>query len=143
MEIPAAKAPVMHRMPVQLRFRDIDMFGHVNNNVYFEVMDTAKAQFYADVHGGNLNPKVIGLVVVHVECDFHQPTLLGEPIEVTTGMFRVSERSVSLEQRVINSQTGAVKCTSITILAGFDPKTMQGAPVPPIYGEYFSQFAPN
>lgn len=128
----------MHRMPVQLRFRDIDMFGHVNNNVYLELMDTAKAQFYADVHGGNLNPKVIGLVVVHIECDFHNPTLLNEPVEVTTGMFRVTERSVGLEQRVVNSKTGQVKCSCTTILAGFDPITMQGAPVPAIYSEYYN-----
>ncbi|MDE6131249.1 MAG: acyl-CoA thioesterase, partial [Muribaculaceae bacterium] len=45
MEVPAATIEFRHRLPVQLRFRDIDMFGHVNNNVYLELMDVAKAAF--------------------------------------------------------------------------------------------------
>ena len=50
MQVPEATIEFIHRTPVQLRFRDIDMFGHVNNNVYLELMDMAKASFYAQIH---------------------------------------------------------------------------------------------
>lgn len=123
-------------MPVQLRFRDIDMFGHVNNNAYFELMDVAKADFYAMIHGGHLTPQNIGLLVVNVNCDFFAPTVLEEPLEILTGILKVSERSVKLEQRVVNSATGAVKVICRTVLAGFDPTTNSGAPVPQIYHDY-------
>lgn len=137
MQVPEATIEFVHRMPVQLRFRDIDMFGHVNNNVYFELMDVAKAAFYAQIHGGHLSPDNIGLLVVNVNCDFYEPTLLEEPLEILTGILKVSERSVKLEQRVVNSSTGAVKVVCRTILAGFDAHTNSGAPVPAIYHRYF------
>ena len=31
-----------HSMPAQIRFSDVDQFGHVNNSVYFELYDLAK-----------------------------------------------------------------------------------------------------
>lgn len=137
MEVPAPTIEFVHRTPVQLRFRDIDMFGHVNNNVYLELMDVAKASFYAEIHGGHLTPANIGLLVVNVNCDFFEPTTLEEPLEILTGILKVSERSVKLEQRVVNPATGAVKVVCRTVLAGFDPKTNSGAPVPEIYHRYF------
>ena len=138
MQVPEATIEFIHRTPVQLRFRDIDMFGHVNNNVYLELMDMAKASFYAQIHGGHLNPANIGLLVVNVNCDFFEPTRLEEPLEILTGILKISERSIKLEQRIINSATGAVKGICRTVLAGFDPKTNSGAPVPAIYHEYFN-----
>ena len=30
-----------HTLPVQLRFSDVDQFGHVNNSVYFSLYDLA------------------------------------------------------------------------------------------------------
>ena len=137
MEVPAATIEFRHRLPVQLRFRDIDMFGHVNNNVYLELMDVAKAAFYAEIHGGRLTPDNIGLLVFIVNCDFFEHTRLEEPLEILTGILGISERSVKLEQRVINPATGAVKVVCRTVLAGFDPKTNAGAPVPEIYHRYY------
>lgn len=35
-----------HHQPIQLRFNDIDMLGHVNNTLYFEYMDMAKTRYF-------------------------------------------------------------------------------------------------
>ena len=115
MQVPEATIEFIHRTPVQLRFRDIDMFGHVNNNVYLELMDMAKASFYAQIHGGHLNPANIGLLVVNVNCDFFEPTRLEEPLEILTGILKISERSVKLEQRIINRSGGVLQ-----VLEGHD-----------------------
>ena len=31
-----------HTLPIQLRFNDVDKFGHVNNTVYFSFYDLGK-----------------------------------------------------------------------------------------------------
>ena len=31
-----------HTLPIQLRFNDVDKFGHVNNTVYFSFYDLSK-----------------------------------------------------------------------------------------------------
>lgn len=34
-----------HTMPVQIRFSDVDQFGHMNNSVYFSLYDLAKTTY--------------------------------------------------------------------------------------------------
>jgi len=38
-----------HRIPVEIRFNDIDILGHVNNTVYFSFYDTGKAWYFKDI----------------------------------------------------------------------------------------------
>ena len=38
-----------HSIPVQIRFNDIDMLGHVNNTVYFSFFDLGKARYFEEV----------------------------------------------------------------------------------------------
>ena len=38
-----------HTMPVQIRFSDVDQFGHVNNSVYFSLYDLAKTDYLKKV----------------------------------------------------------------------------------------------
>ena len=40
-----------HTMPVQIRFSDVDQFGHMNNSVYFSLYDLAKTTYIKDVLG--------------------------------------------------------------------------------------------
>ncbi|MDE6654960.1 MAG: acyl-CoA thioesterase, partial [Muribaculaceae bacterium] len=36
---------------IQMRFKDVDLFGHVNNTVYFEYMDLGKVHYIENVLG--------------------------------------------------------------------------------------------
>ncbi|MDE6391427.1 MAG: acyl-CoA thioesterase, partial [Duncaniella sp.] len=73
-----------YKTPVQLRFSDLDPLGHVNNSVYFTLMDLAKARYFIDALGHDVDLSKAGVVVVNVNCDFFAPTLFGEEIEVVT-----------------------------------------------------------
>ena len=43
-----------HKTPIQLRFSDVDLFGHVNNTVFFSLYDLAKAEARAHILEGLL-----------------------------------------------------------------------------------------
>ena len=40
-----------HIIPIQIRFSDVDQFGHMNNSVYFSLYDLAKTTYIKDVLG--------------------------------------------------------------------------------------------
>ena len=40
-----------HVTPVQIRFSDVDQYGHMNNSVYFSLYDLAKTSYFQDVFG--------------------------------------------------------------------------------------------
>jgi len=127
--VPAAEYPFRHCLPVQIRFSDIDMLGHLNNNVYLIFMDQAKIQYFSAVRGRQITATDLCMVVVNINCDFVSPSFLDSSLEVWTQVTHIGEKSVKLEQRIIDSNTGETKCIGRTIMAGFDPETLQSAAV--------------
>lgn len=113
-----------HHMPVQMRFNDIDMLGHLNNSVYFTFMDLAKTRYFQTVLGDKFRWGNIGVVIVNVNCDFCAPTFFDDNIEVETAVVAIGDKSLTLEQRVYSPSDESVRCRCRTIMSGFDSKTM-------------------
>lgn len=118
-----------HHMPLQMRFNDIDLLGHLNNSVYFTFMDLAKVRYFQDVLGDELTFKGHTVVIVNVNCDFCAPTFFDDEIEVETAIVAIGDRSLTLEQRVFSPADGRVRCRCRTIMSGFDTKTMTSVPI--------------
>ena len=59
-----AQYPFYCSMKVQLRFNDIDMVGHINNSVYFELFDLAKSDYFSRVRHKELEWTSIPVMVV-------------------------------------------------------------------------------
>ena len=45
----SADAHYKHRIPIQIRFNDVDRYGHVNNNAYFAFYDLGKEDYLINV----------------------------------------------------------------------------------------------
>lgn len=138
--VPLAPAPYSHYVPVQIRFTDIDSMGHVNNSVYLNYFDLGKTMYFSAVMDGRIDWHDIGVVIVNLNCSYFAPTLFEEPIEVLTQVLTVGEKSLKVEQRVINSVTGQTKAVCVTILAGFDRSTSASAPISPEWVEALEAF---
>ncbi len=71
-------------LPIQTRWMDNDVYGHLNNVVHYSLFDTAVNRWLIeagvlDIHGG----EVIGLVV-HTQCHYFES--LAFPQVVTAGL---------------------------------------------------------
>ena len=128
--IPEPARPYRHVTPIQLRFNDIDMFGHVNNAVYLQFFDLGKLRYFEHVLGKDFAKKGFTAVIVNVSCDFFAPSFLDEQLAVLSTVAHMGEKSITLEQRIINADSGDVKCVGRTVMAGFDPVTLSSAPIP-------------
>lgn len=120
--------------PVQLRFSDIDVLGHVNNTIYFSLMDLGKTRYFAEVAGPDLDISRMGLVVVNVNCDFMAPAFFDERLEVVTRCIHIGDKSLTLEQTVVcpdkGKEDGGVKCRCRSVMCGFSAATMQSMEIP-------------
>ena len=61
-----------HTMPVQIRFSDVDQFGHMNNSVYFSLYDLAKTTYIKDVFG-SADWSKLAIVVANINANFFMP----------------------------------------------------------------------
>lgn len=138
--VPEAGFEFKHHQPVQLRFNDIDMLGHLNNSVYIQLMDLGKANYFHQFIDGRLNHDNLAIVVANINCDFHAPAYLEERLEVLTAVASMSERSLRLEQRVVNADTGEVKCRAITTMVNIDPKTCHAVEITPEWRRCISDY---
>ena len=82
---------------VQTRWADNDVYGHVNNVVYYSYFDTAVNRYLIeqgvlDIHAGS----TIGLVV-ETQCHFFAPIAFPEPVEAGLRVAHVGRSSVRYE----------------------------------------------
>lgn len=138
--VPAVEHDFHHAMPVQLRFADIDILGHVNNSVYLQLMDLGKSRYFEAAAPENIDWKRVNVVIVNVNVDFYAPAYFHEPLMVATQATSISERSMRLEQRIYNAETGQTKCVGRTVMAGFDVETATSAPIEQAWVEALERF---
>ena len=121
----------MHTLPLQLRFNDIDMMGHVNNAVIMEFFDLGKSNYFSEA-GLPVRPDEgdFCVVVVHVEVDFHSQIRWQDHIAVTTQISNWGHKSLRVKQQVINSDTGEPCATCSTVMSGYSRSTGTSAAIP-------------
>ena len=86
-----------HHEPIQTRWMDNDVYGHVNNVVYYSFFDTAVNRFLIeggvlDIHTGD----VIGLVV-ETSCRYFAPLEFPQPVQAGIGVSHIGRSSVRYE----------------------------------------------
>lgn len=113
----------LHVTPIQIRFNDIDIIGHVNNAVYQNYFDLAKTHFFDHVFGNAINWKVSGLILAHIDIDFSQPVFLDDQIIIETTFTKHGQKSVQMTQivREKNSTTEqGIKAVGHSVMVAFD-----------------------
>ena len=128
-----------HTLPIQLRFNDVDKFGHVNNTVYFTYYDLGKTDYFTTVYP-SLNLDKDGVVLVHVEANFLSQIQANIPIAVQTAITEIGNKSLTMVQRVIDTKTNEVKCFGKSILVAFDLEKHDSKEIPEDWKEAICAF---
>lgn len=123
-----------HTIPVQLRFNDIDILGHLNNTVYFSLYDLGKARYMEDLGLRAHGPEAPACVIADVHCTYIQPIKYGDEIMVTTVCTETGEKHFTLEQEMVDDK-GVVRSKCRTVMVYIDPSTGKSAPLPELYHE--------
>jgi acyl-CoA thioester hydrolase len=114
--------------PIELRFSDLDLYGHVNSVVYFSYLETARVKLFKDFFQ-DLTEKQIFTLVARAECDYKLPILFGDNLIVSVAVARLGTTSFDLEYRL---HDGAEKtyASARTTLVCFDNARKVTVPVP-------------
>src|ERR1700754_247698 len=79
--VPTTRADYAHFLSISTRWSDNDVYGHINNVVYYSYFDTVVNEYLLR-HGvlDYSEGESIGLVV-ETRCNFFAPVVFPEPIE--------------------------------------------------------------
>lgn len=86
--------------PVHVRFSDVDVYGHVNNVLYFEYLQESRIRWFSRI-GRDLDLPRIHFVVARTEVDYRRPILFRpEPYDVWTELGRFGTRSMTVHSHI-------------------------------------------
>ncbi len=113
---------------IELRFSDLDAYGHVNSAVYFTYLETARVKLFHDFIRENSEQGIFS-VVARAECDYKIPIMLYDEVIVTLWVSRTGRSSFDLEYRLHDSQE-KVYATARTTMVCFDSVKNVTVPIP-------------
>ena len=107
-------SPLEQRVSVQLRWRDMDMLGHLNQSVYHELLEEGRGALLA--RGNHSFP----FVLAHVEIDYrHEVRRDHGHVDVVSRIERIGRTSVTLAER-IELPDGTLAAEGKAVLVAWD-----------------------
>ena len=119
-----------HRTTLQVRFRDTDAFGHVNNAVFFSYVELARVQYLIDVLEPDEPFERMPLILARVECDFRSPIFFGQQVTVETRVERIGRSSIAMSHRMSATPDDRVVGDVQSVLVTYDYAASRPMPVP-------------
>ena len=123
---------------IQIRFNDIDQMGHVNNAVIMEYLDLGKDAFFSS-HGLSPTKSDFTVMVVHYDVDFSAQIHYHDRIHVETEIEKIGNKSVTVLQRVVNTETNTLCVECHTVMAGYRRSTTSSEVIPPEVREWLTR----
>jgi acyl-CoA thioester hydrolase len=114
----------VHRLEV--RFRDCDAMGHVNNAVYLTYLEETRFHHW---RATDLGPRVPGIILARVEIDYRRPAKFGETIEIRLGVAAVGRTSFTYEYEIVGADAQLI-ASAKTVLVSFDYEAGRPVPIP-------------
>jgi acyl-CoA thioester hydrolase len=127
-----------HRTTLQVRFRDIDAFAHVNNAVFFSYVEQARIRYLLDVLQPGVDFDRLPLILARVELDYRSPIAFGEDVTVETRVDRVGRSSFGMSHRMLAGPEGRLVGDVHTVLVTYDYSNARSMPVPEGWRERFA-----
>ena len=127
-----------HRLDV--RFRDCDALGHVNNAVYLTYLEQARIHHWraAGVPSRPQGDGIPGIILARAEIDYRRPARYGDVLEIRRGVAAIGRTSFTYEYEIV-SEGGALVASARTVMVSYDYTLNRPAPVTDAWRDILSR----
>ncbi len=94
---------MMHRTPIQIRFVDTDMLGHVNNSNFLSYMEMARVSYFNTILPGLVDWSKEGIILAKADIQYKKPIFLNDQLFVDIAVDHLSSRSFNMRYRFIRT----------------------------------------
>lgn len=116
--------------PVDVRFRDLDAIGHVNNSVYLTYMESARIAYWMKVTG-RTGIDDLDIILARTEVDYRSPVSYGETLEVGVRCASLGRSSFVLEFAIFELSSGRLVAEARKVLVHYDYAAARSRPLTP------------
>jgi len=125
------QAPIaLIRVPMSVRWRDLDAFNHVNNSKYLSYLEEARLRWMLGVPGQGLDDHVAP-VVAAAHLNYRRPIEWPAEVDIELFVERLGNTSVSIGHRIVDAHDESVLyCDGNVVMVWIDRGTGRAAELP-------------
>ena len=118
------------RVPISVRWRDMDAMGHVNNANYVSFLEEARVRWLLGVEGVSLSDRIVP-VVAATNVNYRLPIVWPNDIVVELFVERLGNSSVTIGHRIVDQQDESkLYSDGNVVVVWMDAQTGKSAPLP-------------
>lgn len=127
----ATAATVLFRMPVEVRWRDLDAFNHVNNSNFLTYLEEARIRWFASWEGEWVTETTAPLLAA-VQLNYRQP--IPYPADVAVELFteRLGTSSVTIGHRIVSGDGATLYADGHVVMVWIDRASGRPTPLPEV-----------
>ena len=113
---------------LEVRFRDCDSMGHVNNAVYLTYLEQARFAHWQRLTGVRGIPR--NFIPARIECDYRAQATVGDRLIIRLHVAAVGNSSFTFEYEISNGRTREVVATARSVQVMYDYAAGRSIPLP-------------
>jgi acyl-CoA thioester hydrolase len=127
---PSTAHKPLARVPISVRWRDMDSMGHVNNAKYISYLEEARVRWMLGVEGVSMTDR-IAPVVAATNVNYRLPIVWPNDIVVELFVERLGTSSVTIGHRIVDQRDDSVlHSDGNVVVVWIDTETGKSAPLP-------------
>jgi acyl-CoA thioester hydrolase len=115
-------------IPIEVRFRDLDAMGHVNNAVFASYFEMGRLALYRALHGADLAARDFDFILARLEVSYRRPVHLDDACRLGVRVAEIGRSSFVIEYRL--EAGGELAATGSSVQVFFDYARGEKRPVP-------------
>ena len=127
---------------LEIRWRDLDALGHVNNAVYFTYLEQARVHYLRELGLVPSDPSAIGMILAETSCQFKSPLELGEQVTIYMRVSELRNSSFIVEYR-LEGGDGRLAATARSAQVCYDYQNQRSIPISDQWREIIIAYEPG
>jgi len=127
---------------LEVRWRDVDALGHVNNAVYLTYLEQARVHYLRELGLGFNSPSDVGMILAEVTCTYRAPISMGERVTVWVRVSELRNSSFLFEYRM-EGEDGRLAATARSVQVCYDYRAGQSMPIPGRWRDLITSYEPG
>ena len=92
---------------IEVRFRDLDALGHVNNAVYFTYFEEGR-KIFSKTEFQVSHPTEFAFIMAHIQCDYLRPVKLGDRVKLQMWVQDIGTKSFGFGYMLVDVADNAI-----------------------------------
>jgi acyl-CoA thioester hydrolase len=140
---PLKTSDYVHFIAITTRWIDNDVYGHVNNVVYYSYFDTVINSFLIKSGGLDIHTGAVIGIAVESQCRFHRPLAFPDRVDAGLRVGRLGNTSVRYEVGLFRQGDESPAATGHFVHVFVDREQRRPTPIPAALRSALEHLAPT